>query len=61
MNMPLAKCKYLEAQISGKPVNENKVGEYLVFSLFQNFEVFLFSLRDEYDFGKISIFKGSNI
>ena len=32
--MLLAKYKYLKAQIFGKFVKQNKVGEYLVFSLF---------------------------
>ena len=34
MNISLAKYQYLEAQISGKFVKQNKVGEYLVFSPF---------------------------
>ena len=34
MNMSLAKYQYLGAEISGKFVKQNKVGEYLVFSLF---------------------------
>ena len=34
MNILLVKYQYLEAQISGKFVKQEKVGEYLVFSLF---------------------------